>query len=69
MHVDVRGIEAVGERARESCGCGVAAGSATVGGYAVGSEAGGVAAWESTAAGAVECRFRYRYQRRNGASG
>ena len=57
MHVDVCGIEAVGERARESCGC-AAVGSATVGGYAVGSEAGSVAAWESTAAEAVVFRVR-----------
>jgi hypothetical protein len=50
MRVDVRGIEVVGERAHERCGCGaVAAGSAMVGEYAAGSEAGAAAAWDSTA--------------------
>jgi len=50
MHVDVRGIEAVGERAHESCGCGaVAASSAMVGEYVVGSGAGAAAAWETNA--------------------
>lgn len=59
MHVDVRGIEAVGERARKNCGCGaVVTGSVMVGEYAVGSEADGAAVWESTAVEAVGCRFR-----------
>lgn len=49
MRVDVRGIEVVGERAHERYGCdAVAAYSAMVGVYAVGSEAGAAAAWEST---------------------
>jgi hypothetical protein len=60
MHVDVRDIEAVGERGCESCG-GVA-GWAMVGEYvALGSEAGGAAAWESAAVEAAGCRVRYRY--------
>jgi len=63
MHVDVRGVEAVGERARENCGddCGVAAYSVMVGGYvalAVDSVAGDAAAWESTAVEAVASRAR-----------
>jgi hypothetical protein len=73
MHVDVRGIEAVGERARGSCGCGeVAAGSVRVDGYvvlAVGSEAGGVAPWELTAVEEAGCRVQSRYQHQNGANG
>ena len=63
MHVDVRDIEAVGERGCESC-AGIA-GWAMVGGYvALGSEAGGAAAVEEAG-----CRVRYRYLHRNGASG
>jgi len=58
MHVDVRGIEAVGERVRESCGCGeVAAGSVKVDGYvalAVGSEA----PWDLTAVEAAGSHVR-----------
>jgi hypothetical protein len=71
MHVDVRDIEAVGEHGCESCGCGGVAGWAMVGGYvalAVGSEAGGAAAWELAAVEAG-CRVRQRYLHRNGASG
>jgi len=61
MHVDVRGIEAAGERARGNCGCGcgAAAYSVMVGGYValvVDSEAGGVAAWDSNAVEAVASR-------------
>jgi hypothetical protein len=69
MHVDVRGIEAVGERARGSCGC---AGSVKVDVrvvLAVGSEAGGVAPWESTAVEAAGNRAQSRYQHRNDANG
>lgn len=68
MHVDVRDIEAAGERGCESCGCGGVAGrAAKVVALAVGSEAGGGAApWESAA---VECRVRWWYLDRNGASG
>jgi hypothetical protein len=69
MHVDVRGIEAVGERARESCGCGeVAAGLVKVDEYVVlGGAVGAVAPWESTAVEAAERRSRYLH--RNDANG
>jgi len=67
MHVDVRGIEAVGGHGCESCDCGEVAGWAMVGGYVVGSEAGGAAAWESAAVEAAGCRVRCLH--RNGASG
>jgi len=71
MHVDVRGIEAVGGRARGSCACGeVAAGSVMVVlAVGVGSEAGGAAPWESTAVEAVGCRVQSRYQHRSDANG
>jgi len=56
MHVGVRDVEVVGERGCENCGCVGVAGWAMVGGYAVGSEAGGAAAWELTAVEAAGCR-------------
>ena len=70
MRVDVRGIEAVGERGRESCGCGevVAADLVMVDEHA-GSEAGGVAPWELTAVEAGDCRVQSRYLHRNDANG
>lgn len=67
MYVHVRDIEAVGERDCESCGCGGVAGWGMVGGYVA--LVGGAVAWESAAVEEAECRVRWRYLHRNGASG